>query len=91
MALSRNGLRNGSGFGFSYGVEIDATTQQSPSGTRSSPICGNFGPGKTAQMTYDETPRGAKGLAAGAMNFQAPQSGVTYRMLRNLWFWPRRP
>ena len=86
------GLKNGNRFGFSYGVEIDATTKQSPSSTRViADLREIFGPGKTAQMTYYETPRGAKVFAAGAMNFQTPQSGVTYRMLKNLWFWLRRP
>ena len=86
------GLKNGDRFGFSYGVEIDATTSQTPPGTHViADLRDVFGAGKTAQMTYYETARGAKVFAAGAMHFEAPQSGVTYRMLRNLWFWLRRP
>ncbi len=86
------GLKNGDRFGFSYGVEIDATTPQSPPRTHViADLRGIFGPSETGQMTYYETARGAKVFASGAMNFEAPQSGVTNRMLTNLWFWLRRP
>ncbi len=45
-----------------------------------------WGPGLTAQMTYYETPAGAKVFAAGTMDFggtalEAPVS----QMLENLW------
>jgi len=80
------GLRDGDHFGFSYGVEIDATAASSPPGTRVTAELPNiFGPGETAQMTYYQTARGAKVFAAGAMNFEAPQSPQTERMLANLW------
>jgi hypothetical protein len=86
------GLRVGDRFGFSYGVEIDATAASSPSGTR---VIGElpdiFGPGETAQMTYYQTARGAKVFAAGAMNFEAPQSPQTERMLGNLWAYLAHP
>jgi hypothetical protein len=86
------GLRLGDTFGFSYGVEIDAVAPSSPPSTRViAEIPSIFGPGKTAQMTYYRTQRGAKVFAAGAMNFDAPQSGVTDRMLRNLWDYLARP
>ena len=52
---------------------------------------GIFGPSETAQMTYCETARGAKVFASGAFSFESPQSGVTDRMLRNLWFSLGRP
>ena len=45
-----------------------------------------FGPGKSAEMTYYETPRGAKVFAAGVLNFggSALLPDVS-RMLENLW------
>lgn len=86
------GLRAGDAFGFSYGVEIDALASSSPPGTRViADIPSIFGPGKTAQMTYYSTKAGAKVFAAGAMSFDAPQSDVTDRMLRNLWDYLARP
>jgi N,N-dimethylformamidase beta subunit-like protein len=86
------GLRTGDTFGFSYGVEIDARAPSSPPSTRViAEIPSVFGPGKTAQMTYYRTLAGAKVFAAGAMNFDAPQSDVTDRMLRNLWDFLSRP
>jgi hypothetical protein len=86
------GLKNGDRFGFTYGVEIDATTSQSPPGTHViADLRGIFGPSETAQRTYYETARGAKVFASGAFNFESPQSGVTDRMLRNLWFSLQRP
>jgi hypothetical protein len=45
-----------------------------------------FGPGATAQMTYYETPAGAKVFAAGALDFGG--SVTTWpirRVLANLW------
>ncbi|MGZ8783219.1 MAG: hypothetical protein ACXWZB_06945, partial [Gaiellaceae bacterium] len=45
-----------------------------------------FGPGLTAQMTYYETPQGAKVFAAGSIDFggSATLPSVS-RMLSNLW------
>jgi N,N-dimethylformamidase len=86
------GLGPGDTFGFSYGVEIDAIAPSSPPGTRViAEIPAIFGPGKTAQMTYYRTQAGAKVFAAGAMNFDTPQSRVTDQMLRNLWDYLARP
>ena len=86
------GLRVGDTFGFSYGVEIDALAPSSPRGTRVvAEIPSIFGPGKTAQMTYYRTRAGAKVFAAGSMGFEAPQSGVTDRMLQNLWDYLEQP
>jgi hypothetical protein len=86
------GLRPGDSFGFRYGVEIDALAPSSPPSTHAiAEIPSIFGPGKTAQMTYYRTRAGAKVFAAGAMNFDAPQSGVTGRMLRNLWEYLAQP
>ncbi len=68
-AFEGTGLGNGSTFGL-YGIEIDAMTPDSPPGTTVlAAIPDAFGPGRTAQMTYYETPAGAKVFDAGALNF----------------------
>ena len=84
------GLAEGSRFGWG-GVEIDAVTRDSPAG-----ICvlaeipDLLGPGRTAQMTYYETRRGARVFAAGA--FSLPnRTRVTWTLLDNLWERLRRP
>jgi hypothetical protein len=70
-----------------YGIEIDATTKDSPPGTLVlAEIPDLLGPGKTAQMTYYETPAGAKVFDAGALDFVG--SALTYpvnHVLLNLW------
>jgi N,N-dimethylformamidase beta subunit-like, C-terminal len=79
-------LRNGDRFG-SYGIEIDSTTSLSPPATHVlARIADIFGPGKSAEMTYRETPAGAKIFAAGALDFggSALQAPVT-TMIENLW------
>jgi hypothetical protein len=90
------GLADGSLFGQAvggYGIEIDATTPDSPPGTIVlAQIPDIFGPGITAQMTYYETPAGAKVFAAGTLDFGG---SATYspmrRMLDNLWARLSRP
>jgi hypothetical protein len=80
------GLRDGTALG-SAGIEIDKTTSDSPRGVKVlAEIPNLFGPGLTAQMTYYETPGGAKVFAAGAFTLagSALQSNVG-RMLLNLW------
>ena len=84
------GLDVGSLFGRvvgGYGVEIDATTRDSPRGTVVlAEIPDLLGPGLTAQMTYYETRGGAKVFAAGALDFVT--SALTYpvnHLLLNLW------
>ena len=63
------GLHDGSSFGV-YGIEIDAVAPSSPAGTKVlARIADEFGPGKSAEMTYYETPKGAKVFSAGVMNF----------------------
>ena len=63
------GLQAGSSFG-TYGIEIDAPTKDSPRGLRILATVPNlFGPGRSANMTYYTTPRGAKVFAAGTINF----------------------
>ncbi|HET7044425.1 MAG TPA: N,N-dimethylformamidase beta subunit family domain-containing protein [Gaiellaceae bacterium] len=83
-------LVDGSTFGAyvgGYGIEIDATTPDSPPGTIVlAEIPDLLGPGLTAQMSYYETPAGAKVFAAGALDFAG--SATTWparRMLQNLW------
>jgi hypothetical protein len=87
------GLVDGSrftGFGYAagpFGIEIDATAAASPPGTEVlAEIPDLYGPGITAQMTYYETPAGAKVFAAGAFSLAgaATWQPVT-RLLDNLW------
>ncbi len=67
------GLGDGAIFGQElggYGIEIDQTTAFTPPGTIVlADVPDLFGPGLTAQMTYYETPAGAKVFAAGAIDF----------------------
>jgi hypothetical protein len=84
------GLGDGATFGQElggYGIEIDGTTQFSPPGTTVlAEIPDLFGPGLTAQMTYYETPQGAKVFAGGAIDFGGSATVPTVsRMLSNLW------
>ena len=63
------GLATGATFGV-YGIEIDAVCPASPKGTQVlARIPNEFGPGKSAEMTYYETKRGAQVFSAGVMNF----------------------
>ena len=82
-------LADGSTFGAfgGYGIEIDAMTPESPPGTTVlAEIPDLFGPGLTAQMTYYETPAGAKVFAAGALDLGGSASTwPVSRMLENLW------
>jgi len=81
------GLTDGSEVG-NGGIEIDKTTSASPRGVKVlAEIPNLFGPGFTAQMTYYQTPSGAKVFAAGAFTLAGsvlsnPQVG---RMMENLW------
>lgn len=80
------GLVDGSTFG-SGGIEIDKTAAASPRGAHVlADIRNLFGQGFTAQMTYYETPSGAKVFAAGAFTLAggALQPTVS-RMLENAW------
>ncbi len=86
------GLRNGSAFG-NFGIEIDARGPDSPPGTLVlAEIPDAFGPGKSAQMTYYQTARGAKVFDAGVINFggSALQPPVS-RLLAALWARLSRP
>jgi hypothetical protein len=84
------GLIDGSQFGQfvgGYGIEIDSTTPESPPGTIVlAQIPDLFGPGITAQMSYYETPAGAKVFAAGTLDFGGSATfWPVKRMLDNLW------
>ncbi|MDX6486652.1 MAG: hypothetical protein QOF43_1805 [Gaiellaceae bacterium] len=80
------GLVNGSTFG-RYGIEIDASGAASPPGTIVLARIDNLlGPGKSAEMTYYETPAGAKVFNAGAINFAATATQAPVStLLENLW------
>jgi hypothetical protein len=80
------GLRNGSHFG-NFGIEIDARTSFSPSGTRVLATLPNiFGPGKTAEMTYLTTSSGAKVFSAGAFTLGGSALVPPMReLIANLW------
>jgi N,N-dimethylformamidase beta subunit-like, C-terminal len=86
------GLRNGASFG-SYGIEIDQRTRRSPPHTQILAGARNlFGPGRSAEMTYYETPAGAKVFSAGAINFGgSAEWPVVSRLLDNLWRRLSRP
>jgi hypothetical protein len=90
--FARTGLRNGDRFG-SFGIEIDARTSASPPGTRVlARITDAFGHGRSAEMTYYTTPRGAKVFAAGAFTLGgAALWPAVSRLLDNLWRELRSP
>ena len=84
------GLGDGSTFGQElggYGIEIDQTSSATPPGTIVlAEIPDVFGPGLTAQMTYYETPQGAKVFAGGVIDFGGSATLPTVRrLLENLW------
>jgi hypothetical protein len=69
------------------GIEIDATTAASPKSVRIlAEIPDLYGPGFTAQMTYYETPAGAKVFAAGAFSLAGSvRDDDVARLVANLW------
>jgi hypothetical protein len=85
-AFAATGLSDGGRFG-QYGFEIDARSPQSPPGTQLLASIPNLmGPGRTAEMTYYETPGGAKVFAAGALNFTASIGDPTVaQLVENVW------
>ena len=71
----------------SGGIEIDATAKASPRSTRVlAEIPNLYGPGFTAQMTYYDTPAGAKVFAAGAFSLAGSvwEPGVE-QLVANVW------
>jgi hypothetical protein len=85
-AFAGTGLHNGSSFG-RYGIEIDARTAASPRGIQVlARIPDLLGTGRSAEMTYYETPAGAKVFAAGVINFGASLAEPAVdRLLANVW------
>ena len=69
------------------GEVIDARTAASPGAIQVlAHIPDLLGPGRSAEMTYYETPSGAKVFAAGALNFGASLgSPEVDRLLANVW------
>jgi len=79
------GLRNGSTFG-RYGIEIDARTESSPPGTVTLARIPNLIGEHDAEMTYYETPAGARVFAAGVLNFAASITDpAVSRLVENVW------
>jgi hypothetical protein len=85
-AFDGTGLADGDVFG-RYGIEIDARTSASPSGIQVlAHIPDLMGADRSAEMTYYETPGGAKVFAAGALNFGASLGEPAVdRLLANVW------
>jgi len=85
-AFADTGLADGDLFG-RYGIEIDARTPASPRGIEVLARIPNLlGAGRSAEMTYYETPAGAKVFAAGVINFGASLGDPAVdRLLTNLW------
>ncbi len=85
-AFAGTGLGNGSVFG-RYGIEIDSRTPASPRGIQLlARIPQLLGPGRSAEMTFYETPAGAKVFAAGAINFAASlDRPEVAQLLENVW------
>jgi N,N-dimethylformamidase beta subunit-like, C-terminal len=84
--FARTGLSTGDGVGLG-GIEIDATCDASPASVRVlADIPNLYGPGFTAQMTYYETPAGAKVFAAGAFSLARSvwDPGIS-TLVANLW------
>ena len=85
-AFEGTGLQDGDVFG-RYGIEIDAHTPQSPPGLQVLARIPNLlGTGRTAEMTYYETAKGAKVFATGTLNFGASLANPQVdRLLANVW------
>ena len=85
-AFAGTGLADGDLFG-RYGIEIDARTPASPRGIQVlARIADLLGTGRSAEMTYYETPAGAKVFAAGTLNFAASLGRPEVsRLVENLW------
>ena len=91
-AFAGTGLASGNRFG-RYGYEIDMRSPATPPGTvLLASIPDLMGPGRSAEMTYYETPRGAKVFAGGALNFGASvDQAPVARLLDNVWARLSRP
>jgi hypothetical protein len=70
-----------------YGIEFDMTSPDSPPGTT---VLATVEPGLAdgtilGQMTYYETPAGAKVFAAGTLGFGGSDNPVAAKLFQNLW------
>ncbi len=84
-AFAGTGLRNGSTFG-RYGIEIDSRSPSSPPGTIVLARIPNAIGQHDAEMTYYETPSGARVFAAGAVDFAASiNDPAVSRLVENVW------
>jgi hypothetical protein len=85
-AFAGTGLGPGDRFG-TYGIEIDARAPSSPPGIQLlASIPDLMGPGRSAEMTYYETPSGAKVFAAGVLNFTASiGEPPVAQLVENVW------
>jgi hypothetical protein len=86
------GLRDGQGFGH-FGIEIDGRAPSSPGSiTVLAAAADLYGNGVDAEMTYYETPEGAKVFAAGAFTLAGfAESLVGRQLLANLFEHMSRP
>jgi hypothetical protein len=91
-AFDGTGLAAGDRFG-QYGFEIDARSPESPPDTQLlATIPDLMGPGRSAEMTYYQTPAGAKVFAAGALNFTASIGDpAVAQLVENVWMRLSRP
>jgi hypothetical protein len=79
------GVQVGDAFGHG-GIEIDHTAPSSPRNvTVLAEMPNLFGSGYTAQMSYYETPAGAKVFAAGAFTLGGARNPVSCHLLQHLW------
>ena len=84
-AFGGTGLHNGSPFG-RYGIEIDSRSPSSPAGTIVLARIPNAIGQHDAEMTYYETPSGARVFAAGAVDFAASiNDPAVSRLVENVW------
>lgn len=84
-AFAGTGLRNGSTFG-RYGIEIDSRAQSSPAGIRVLAQVPHAIGAHAAQMTYYDTPAGARVFAAGTLNFAASLADPSVsQLVENVW------
>ncbi len=86
-AFEGTGLKNGDEFGI-YGIEIDARARSSPPQTQVlARIPDQFGPGRSAEMTYYEHASGARVFSAGTLNFggQVLLWPEVTQLLENVW------
>jgi hypothetical protein len=90
--LAGTRVEDGQGIG-NGGIEIDSTAASSPGSVKViAEIPDLYGPGFTAQMTYYETPAGAKVFAAGAFTLAGQiEDPAVRKLVENLWQRLSRP